>query len=215
MVEQRAAPRAGERGDGRRRHRDLGVEILLPVLASGHRDPRSRSADRADGASATATRDPSATRPSPARRAGQQPGRAELHAAVPGLSVRPRRLRRGALPDPAQVLRDRRHPLHVRVRRVQRCDRDNEGVVRPLVPRSFSRSRRPRRRTARAGSTSASTGRSTRRRGSPRAGASRITCSRTRSCRCAEGRHADGRRGDRLRPASRRRRRRARAAARG
>ena len=44
----------------------------------------------------------------------------ELHAAVPGLPVGPRRLRRRAVPDPAQLLRHRRHRLHLRLRRVQR-----------------------------------------------------------------------------------------------
>ena len=63
--------------------------------------------------------------------------------------------------------------------------RDNEGNVRPLLPRTFARSRRPRRRTARAASISASTGRSTRPRASPRAGASRTTA---RQCAKKEGR---------------------------
>ena len=44
----------------------------------------------------------------------------ELHAAVPGLPVRPCRLRRRALPDPAAILRHRRHRVHLHVRRVQR-----------------------------------------------------------------------------------------------
>jgi hypothetical protein len=47
------------------------------------------------------------------------------------------------------------------------------------------RSPRPRKRTARAESTSVSTGCSTRPQVSPWAGAWRITCSRTRLCRCA------------------------------
>jgi hypothetical protein len=34
--------RPGERGDGRRGDRNLGIEVLLPVLASYHRHPRSR-----------------------------------------------------------------------------------------------------------------------------------------------------------------------------
>ena len=63
----------------------------------------------------------------PPRGAGQQPGRAELHAAVPGLSVRPCRLRRRALPDPAQGLRSRRHRVHVRLRRAERRDRRQRG----------------------------------------------------------------------------------------
>ena len=54
--------------------------------------------------------------------------RAELHAALPGLSVRARRLRRRAVPDAAQLLRHRRHRLHVRLGRVQRRDAsDNDG----------------------------------------------------------------------------------------
>ena len=58
---------------------------------------------------------------------------------------------------------------------------DNEGNVRPRVPRSFTACRRPRRRTARAASISASTGPSTRRRASRRGGASRTGSSTTRS----------------------------------
>ena len=38
-IETRAAAGAGQRGDVRRRHRELGVEVLLPGLASGHRHP--------------------------------------------------------------------------------------------------------------------------------------------------------------------------------
>ena len=38
-----APARAGERGDGRRRHRHLGVEVRLRFLAADHRHPRVRS----------------------------------------------------------------------------------------------------------------------------------------------------------------------------
>ena len=81
-----------------------------------------------------------------------------------------------------QLLRHRRHRLHVRLGRVQRRDDGQRRQRAPARSRAASRrSRRPRRRTARAASTSASTGRSTRPRASPRAGASRITCSTTPS----------------------------------
>ena len=62
--------------------------------------------------------------------------------------------------------------------------RDNQGNVRILARAASGRSPRPRKRTARAGSISASTGRSTRPRVSPRAAAWPIMCSRTRSRRC-------------------------------
>ena len=64
-----------------------------------------READPGTGPTGIGDRNPlTARRPDlhAARRAGQQPRRAELHAAVPGLSVGPRRLRRRAVPDPAQ-----------------------------------------------------------------------------------------------------------------
>ena len=66
-----AAAGAGERRDGRRRHRRLGVEVLLRLLAPGHRHPRVRSRHRARPGSATAIRRPSAIRPS--RRSARRP----------------------------------------------------------------------------------------------------------------------------------------------
>ena len=42
-----AAAGAREHGDGRRGHRDLGVEVLLRLLAPDHRDPGGRRGDRA------------------------------------------------------------------------------------------------------------------------------------------------------------------------
>ena len=72
-----AAARAGQRGDGRRRHRDLGVEVLLQVLAAGHRHPRGRR--RAPGRPGVGDGNPATVGDpdfQPARRAGQQPARA-------------------------------------------------------------------------------------------------------------------------------------------
>ena len=43
-----ASPRAGEHGDGRCRHRDLGIEVLLRFLATGHGYSGGRCGDRAD-----------------------------------------------------------------------------------------------------------------------------------------------------------------------
>ena len=84
----------------------------------------------------------------------------------------------------APVLRNRRHRVHLRIGRVQRRD---AGQRRERCARSSraasDASRRPRKRTARAGSISASTGRSTRPRASPWADAWRITSSSTRSGR--------------------------------
>ena len=97
----RAAARARQRRDGRRGHRDLGVEVPLRALAAGHRHPRA-DPDRPDGR----RRQPGDRRRPDlhaAGRAGQQPRRPQLHAAVPGLSVRSRRLRRRAVPDAARA----------------------------------------------------------------------------------------------------------------
>ena len=171
-----AAARAREHGDGRCRHRDLGVEVLLRLLASGHRHTRSRSghgSDRHGDGNPATLGDPHVHA---ARRAGQQPDGTELHAAVPGLSVGSRRLRRRAVPDAAQVLRTDSIPFTFVSDEFNGVTRDNEGNVRPLMPRSFADAvRRPRRRTARAASISAFTGRSTRPRASPRASASPTT----------------------------------------
>ena len=120
-----------------------------------------------------------------AGRAGQQPaaGRDQLHAAVPGLHLRPRHVRRRGVPDPDAVLRPRRHLLHVRLRRVQRRDPRR----RRLGPSAASAgpstaSPRPSWRTPRAASTSASTGPSIATTASARATRWPTTCSRTRCC---------------------------------
>ena len=102
-----AAAGAGERGDGRRRHRDLGVEIPLRILAAHHRHPRVRPRQWPHRSGRRQCGDPGRSDVHAARRAGQQSRRAELHAAVPGLSVRPRRIRRRPFPDVAPVLPDR------------------------------------------------------------------------------------------------------------
>ena len=128
-----------------------------------------------------------------ARRAGEQPDRPELHAAVPGLSVGPRRLRRRAVPDPAPrstaptTSRSRSSPTSSTASTHRTTTATRARCSRAASPRS----RRPRRRTARAASTSASTGRSTRPPASRRAAASPTTCSTTRSRR---GAPAGGRR---------------------
>ena len=110
-----AAAGARQRRDGRRRHRDLGVEVS--TTSSGARSPAFASPTRAPvrPAAATAIRDtvgdPTFT---PLGAPASNLHGPELHAAVPRLSVGPRRLRRRAVPDAAQLLRHRRHPLHVR-----------------------------------------------------------------------------------------------------
>ena len=43
------SPGAGQCRDGRRGHRDLGIEVFLPVLAAGDRDPRVRPGHGPDG----------------------------------------------------------------------------------------------------------------------------------------------------------------------
>ena len=106
--------------------------------------------------------------------------RAGFHAAIPDVSLRPRRNRRRAVPDPASVLRHRRHHVHIRFRRIQRRNHGRTGRHSSLIPRTSRRCRRPRKRTARAESISASTGTSTRPQASNRAGRSRTTFSRTR-----------------------------------
>lgn len=99
-----AIARAGQRGHGGRGNGDLGVEVPLPGLAAGHRNPRVGPRHRSDRARG---RQPGhAGRPDlhAARRPGEQPHGPQLHAAVPGLSIRACRVRRRPLPDPAAFL---------------------------------------------------------------------------------------------------------------
>ena len=145
-----------------------------------------------------------------ARRAGEQPAGAELHAAVPGVPVGARDVRRRALRDAAQLLRHgRRSPFTFVSDEFNGVTRDNEGNVAAAEAAELQhRSRRPRRRTARAGSTSASTGRSTRPRASRRAEGSRTGCSREPSRRSVSpigSRRARSRARARPRPAAARR----------
>ena len=178
----RAPARARERGDGRRGHRDLGVEVLLPVLAPDHRHPRVGSRHRSDRCSATATpHTVGDTTFTPLGAPASNRHRAELHAALPGVSVRSRGLRRRAVPDAAPLLRHATtSPFTFVSDEFNGVTLGNDGAVRPLAPAQLPRRcRRPRRRTARAASTSGSTGRSTRRRASRRGARSATSSSTT------------------------------------
>ena len=170
-----AAPGARQRGDGRRRHRDLGVEVPLRVLApvTGIReaDPGTGPTGAGDGNPAT-----SAIRPS--RRSGRPASNLHGPNFTPPFPAYPSGHAGfgGAL---FQMLRrfygTDRHRLHVRLRRVQRRDPRQRGQRPPAPPAQLRDAlRRPRRRTARAASTSASTGPSTRPRASPRAARGRL-----------------------------------------
>ena len=133
-----AALRAGQRGDGRRRHRDLGVEVLLQALAAGHRDPRGRSGHGTDGhrrrnpltrgdatfsplgAPASNLDAPNFTPPFPAYPSG--------HAGFGGALFQILRKVYGRDDIPFTFVSDELNGVTV----------DNEGVVRPLLPRSFT-----------------------------------------------------------------------------
>ena len=129
------APR--QRGHGRRRHRDLGVEVPLRVLAAGHRHPRGRPGHRANGAgdgtahgSATVLRrsarppatsiGPNFTPPFPAYPSG--------HAGFGGALFQILRRFYGTDRIPFTFVSDEFNGVTL----------DNEGHVRPLMPRSFS-----------------------------------------------------------------------------
>ena len=185
----RAAAGAGQRGDGRRRRSRSGSPSTS--TRSGARSPASARPTPAPGRPVDGDGNPATDGDpdfSPLGAPASEPRRAELHAAVPGLSVGSRRLRRRAVPDAAPLLRDRPDPVHVRLRRVQRRHQGQRRASSGRCSRAASRrSRRPRRRTARAASTSASTGRSTRKTASSRAARSRTTSSASCSRRSRDG----------------------------
>ena len=185
----RAPARAGQRRDGRRRHRDLGVEVLLRVLAPGHRHPRVRRGHRPDRRRRRQSRRPSATRPS--RRSARRPATSHGpnftppfpaypsgHAGFGGALFQTLRKFYGTDDIAFTFVSDEFNGVTHRQRR----------HIRAAASRAASRRfRRRRKRTARAASTSASTGRSTRPRGSPRGGGWRTTCSGTPSSPCGTG----------------------------
>ena len=175
-----AAARAGQRRDGGRRHRELGVEVLLRVLAAGHRHPRVRPGHRADRRGDGNPRTIGDPTFSPLGAPASNLHGPELHAAVPGLPVGPRRFGGALFQTLRRFYGTDDIPFTFVSDEFNGVTRDNDGNVRPLMPRTFTTLRRRRRRTARAASTSASTGRSTRPRASLRAGASPTTSSRTR-----------------------------------
>ena len=101
------------------------------------------------------------------------------------ISRRPSRRTRRAMPDSAvrcsrlaALLRERPRGIYVHLRRIERRDGgQRRATCGRWCPAASIRSARRRRRTARAGSTSAFTGSSTRRKASGRGAALRITCS--------------------------------------
>ena len=135
----RAPARAGQRRDGGRRHRDLGVEVRLRLLAAGRRHSRSGRGHRADR---------------PGRRQSRDDRRPDVHAAG--------RARQQSAT--ARTSRRRSRPIRPATRAsAGRCSRscggstarttspftfvsdefngvtrDNDGNVRPLRPRSFT-----------------------------------------------------------------------------
>ena len=127
-------------GDGGRRHRDLGVEVLLQVVAAGHRHPRGRSGHRADRHRRRQPADARRPDVQPARRAGQQPRRRRTSRR------RSRRIRPATPASAARCSRSlrkfygtRRHPVHVRLRRVERRDPSTtRASCGRSLPRSFT-----------------------------------------------------------------------------
>ena len=116
-----AAPRAGQRGDGRRRHRHLGIEVLLQGVAAGHRNPRGRSRDRPvrDRRSQSDRGDPTFTPlGAPASNLTARISRRRSRPIRPAMPASAARSSR-----PCATSTARRHRVHVRLRRVQRRDR--------------------------------------------------------------------------------------------
>jgi len=100
---------------------------------------------------------------------------AELHTAFSGLSVRARRIRRGAFPNVASLLQDRLHSLLLHFRRIQWSDeRQRPGNTAHCCHAPSRRSRRRKKKTARAESISAFIGPSINRKALPKAGVSPI-----------------------------------------
>ena len=108
---------------GRRRRSPSGSRSTS--TSSGGPSPASARPTPGPGRPARAMAIPPRSAIRPSRRLGAPASnlaRAELHAALPGLPVRPCGLRGRPLPDPAPLLPDRRHRLHLRLGRVQRRD---------------------------------------------------------------------------------------------
>ncbi len=91
-------------------------DFWRPVTGIRESDPGTGPTGAGDGNPAT----PGDPAFSPLGAPGEQPDRAEFHAALSRLSLRPRRFWRRALSDAAPLLRHRSRPLHVCVRRIQR-----------------------------------------------------------------------------------------------
>ena len=185
VVELSSAPGAGQRGHVRCRNRDLGIQVLLPVLAADHGHPRGRSRHRSQPAW---------------RRQRRDSGRSEFFAA--GRSREQLALGRTS----------RRHFPRIRpvtpgsAGRYLRCCAASTGLTtfrsrscrtsstaKPWITRegcarccraASNLSHKPRRRTARAAYISASTGRLTKPPGSSRDVKWPPTYSSTRSADC-------------------------------
>ena len=68
----------------------------------------------------------------------KQSDRTEFHSAISIISVRPCRVRRRALPNPARFYRTDNIAFTFTSDEFNGTTRDNAGNVRPLLPRSFS-----------------------------------------------------------------------------
>ena len=179
-IELGAAARGRERRDGGRRDRVLGVEVLLPALAPDRGHPRVRPRDGADrprrrkparrsadqtwtplGAPASNTMGPNFTPPFPTYPSG--------HATFGGTLFQVMRRFFGTDDIAFTFVSDEFNGVTL----------DNQGTPRPSCRAASPTSRLPRRKTVRAGSTSASTGPTTRRRESRRATRWPTGCSTT------------------------------------
>ena len=134
-----ATARARERGHGGCRRRQLGIEVLLPVLAAGRRHPRSGSGHRADRRRRWQPRDggdPDVCRRSARRRAictGPNftppfPSYPSGHATFGGALFEVLRLFYGRDNITFTFISDEFNGV----------TRDREGQVRPEIPRTFT-----------------------------------------------------------------------------
>ena len=133
----RPLARSGQCVDGRRRHCRLGFKVSLPILASRHGYPRSRPRYRTDRSRRCQSRHQGRPDVHPLGFACQQHPWAEFHSPLPRISLGTRRDRWLTLPDLCNVYQTDEVPFTFVSDEFNGVTKNNDGITRPLIPRSF------------------------------------------------------------------------------